>query len=54
MTLKAGLREDGKGILLPMSRAISRADNPAKAAAEIRDQIIGIIRPQRQDDRALS
>lgn len=44
MTLKAGLREDGKGILLPMSRAISRADNPAKAAAEIRDQILHVKR----------
>jgi uridine monophosphate synthetase len=44
MTLKAGLREDGKGILLPMSRAISRADNPAKAAAEIRDHILHVKR----------
>lgn len=43
-TLKAGLRADGKGVLLPMSRAISRADNPAKAAAEIRDQILHVKR----------
>jgi uridine monophosphate synthetase len=41
-TLKAGLRADGKGVLLPMSRAISRADNPAKAAAELRDSILEI------------
>ncbi len=40
--LKAGLRKDGKGILLPVSRAISRAKSPAKAAAEIRDQIVNI------------
>ncbi len=42
--LRAGLRKDGKGILLPVSRAISRAENPAKAAAELRDQIIDIKR----------
>jgi uridine monophosphate synthetase len=40
--LKAGLRKDGKGILLPVSRGISRAENPAKAAAELRDEIINI------------
>lgn len=39
-TLKSGLRKDGKGLLLPISRAISRADNPAKAAAELRDEIL--------------
>lgn len=38
--LKAGLRRDGKGMLLPVSRGISRAANPAMAAAELRDQII--------------
>jgi uridine monophosphate synthetase len=40
--LKAGLRKDGKGILFPVSRGISRASNPAKAAAELRDQIVSI------------
>lgn len=44
MTLRSGLREDGKGLLLPISRAISRADNPGKAAAEIRDEILNIKR----------
>ncbi len=44
MTLKSGLREDGKGLLIPISRAISRADNPGKAAAEIRDEILNIKR----------
>ncbi len=44
LTLKNGLREDGKGILLPISRAISRAADPGKAAAEIRDQIVNIKR----------
>jgi len=41
-TLKSGLRSDGKGILIPVSRAISRAANPGRAAAEIRDQIVNI------------
>ncbi len=39
--LKVGLRKDGKGMLIPVSRAISRANNPAKAAAELRDEILG-------------
>jgi uridine monophosphate synthetase len=41
-TLKAGLRKDGKGLLVPISRAISRAPNPAQAAAQIRDQMLSI------------
>ena len=42
--LKAGLRKDGKGILLPVSRGISRAEKPGRAAAELRDQIVNIKR----------
>ncbi len=42
--LKAGLRKDGKGILIPVSRAISRADKPGRAAAELRDEILNIKR----------
>lgn len=45
--LRAGLRGDGKGLLLPISRGISRAKNPALAAAEFRDGIIAIQRQQR-------
>jgi uridine monophosphate synthetase len=37
--LKAGLRSDGLGMLIPVSRGISRAENPAKAAYKIRDTI---------------
>lgn len=44
ITLKAGLRADGKGLLVPISRAISRAEKPGKAAAELRDQILDIKR----------
>ena len=40
--LRAGLRKDGKGMLIPISRGISRAENPARAAAEIRDSILEI------------
>ena len=42
--LKADLRKDGKGLLISISRGISRAENPAGAAAEIRDQIMNIKR----------
>jgi len=38
--LKAGLRIDGKGMLINVSRSIARAENPGLAAAELRDQII--------------
>ena len=40
--LKAGLRKDGKGMLINVSRSIARADKPGLAAAELRDQILGI------------
>jgi len=37
--LQAGLREDGLGLLIPVSRGISRADNPGKAAGDLRIRI---------------
>ena len=40
--LKAGLRKDGKGMLIPVSRAISRSLTPVTAAADLRDQILYI------------
>ncbi len=40
--LRVGLRSDGRGMLIPISRGISRAEHPAKAAAELRDQIMNI------------
>jgi len=40
--LRAGLRADGKGLILPVSRSISRAADPGKAVAELRDQVITI------------
>src|SRR4029079_14537132 len=40
--LRAGLRKDGKGMLIPVSRAIARAEKPGTAAAELRDEILSI------------
>jgi uridine monophosphate synthetase len=49
LALKSGLRKDGKGMLIPISRGISRAtEGPARAAAEIRDQIVNIKRSLNQ------
>lgn len=41
--LKAGLREDGKGMLINVSRSIARAESPKRAAAGIRDKIYEIL-----------
>ena len=37
--LGAGLRSDGMGMLIPISRGISRADDPHQAAQQLRDEI---------------
>jgi uridine monophosphate synthetase len=37
--LRAGLRADGLGMLIPVSRGISRAENPRQAAMELRGAI---------------
>ena len=49
--LKAGLRKDGKGMLIPISRGISRAEKPGLAAAEIRDQILDIKMQLNREER---
>lgn len=41
-TLRHGLREDGKGMLINVSRSISRAEDAAQAAAQMRDEMTGI------------
>ncbi len=46
--LRAGLRPDGKGLLLPISRGISRSADPARAAAEFRDDILAVKRTLRR------
>ncbi len=40
--LRAGLRKDGKGMLINVSRSIARAEKPGLAAAELRDEILAI------------
>jgi uridine monophosphate synthetase len=42
--VQAGLRPDGLGILVNVSRAIARAADPRKAAADLRDQMAKIVR----------
>jgi orotidine 5'-phosphate decarboxylase subfamily 2 len=42
--LKAGLRKDGKGMLINVSRSIARAKNPGLAAAKLRDEILQVKR----------
>lgn len=42
--LKAGLRKDGKGMLIPVSRGVARAEKPGLAAAELRDEILQVKR----------
>lgn len=37
--LAAGLNDKGTGMLIPVSRGISRADNPGQAAKELQEQI---------------
>jgi uridine monophosphate synthetase len=49
--LKAGLRKDGKGMLIPISRGISRAEKPGLVAAEIRDQILNIKMQLNREER---
>jgi uridine monophosphate synthetase len=49
--LKAGLRADGKGILINVSRAISRSENPRLAAAHLRDEMLEVLRERRIESR---
>ncbi len=42
--LKAGLRADGKGMLINVSRSIAKAESPKRAAAELRDEILNVKR----------
>ena len=42
LALKSGLRKDGKGMLINVSRSVARAEKPGLAAAELRDQILQI------------
>jgi len=46
--LHAGLRADGMGALINVSRAISRSPDPRRAAAELRDQMMADRSPARR------
>ena len=46
--MQAGLRTDAMGLLISVSRGISRAPDPAAAAAELRDLIAEIRRAQKR------
>jgi uridine monophosphate synthetase len=48
--LGAGIRSDGKGVLINISRAISRSPDPGRVAAELRDQMLE-IRSSRVENR---
>ncbi len=37
--MEAGLREDGWGLLVPVSRSLSRSEHPQKTAAELREAL---------------
>ena len=52
--LNAGLRADGKGLLINISRGISRAENPARAAADLRDEMVNIKYQMNKKKRAES
>ena len=43
LALKSGLRKDGKGMLINVSRSVARAEKPGLAAAELRDQIVSLL-----------
>jgi uridine monophosphate synthetase len=53
-TLNAGLRADGKGLILPVSRAVIAAADPQQAASELRDQINGLRKKSTPKPPALS
>ena len=54
--LRSGLRADGKGMLVNVSRAISRAENPKLEAARLRDEMLEIReeRVERREKRGKS
>jgi uridine monophosphate synthetase len=50
-TISAGLRSDGLGLLVPISRSISRAADPGKAAQKLRDQINSVRENQKNSPK---
>ncbi len=52
--LKTGLRTDGRGMLINVSRSIARASDPAKAAVELRDEMISIQYQMSKEKKTVS
>lgn len=52
--LRLGLRADGKGLLINVSRAISRSKNPKLEAAKLRDEMLQVIRDQGLGNQGLN
>jgi uridine monophosphate synthetase len=52
--LRTGLRADEKGMLINVSRSIARSENPARAAAELRDEMVNIRYQISREKRAES
>lgn len=50
--LAAGLRQDGSGLLLPVSRALSRAAEPRRVAQELRQQMNALRQARKPDSAA--
>ncbi len=46
--LRGGLRADGRGLLIAVSRSIARAEEPGAAAAALRDRILAVQRSLRR------
>ena len=42
-TLRFGLRENGKGVLINVSRSLARSDDPEKTIIDLRDEMINIL-----------
>lgn len=51
LALKSGLRKDGKGMLINVSRSVARAEKPGIAAAELRDQILSLKQGLSREER---
>ncbi len=47
--LNAGLRPDGQGMLVNVSRSIPRAENPKLEAAKLRDEMAQVIRARKME-----
>jgi len=52
--LRTGLRADGKGMLINVSRGISQSEDPPRVAAELRDEMVNIQYQMSKEKRTKS